>query len=68
MVSQRVAPSASEPSRNESGTTRIASSESETTVGRIISESTMPAASKPKPVEPVVLRINGTRSVKPSQP
>jgi hypothetical protein len=68
IVSQRVAPSAAEPSRNEVGTTRSASSESEITVGKIMIDRTMPAANSPSPPVWKTLPISGTSNVNPSQP
>ncbi len=69
MVCQRVAPSASEPSFSDPGNDRNASSLSVMTVGRIMIDSTIPAAARPKPDgELVCVRISGTSSVSPSHP
>ena len=64
MVSARVAPMASEPSRMARGTALSASSESEETKGMIITPMTRPAAKAllgdtPRPTRPPAWRMAG---------
>ena len=54
-----------DPSRSATGTVRSASSESEITVGRIMIDSTIPAASKPSPSLWNILAMSGTSNVSP---
>ena len=60
MVCQRVAPSASEPSRSESGTARIASRLEMMITGRISSARMIAPASRTGPSE------SGPRTINPS--
>ena len=63
-----VAPSASAPSRYSCGTALIASIVMVMTVGKIIMERMMMAASIESPLPPMEERINGTSNTSPKNP